>query len=95
MIAVLLDNFEERTVTKVVNGKPVTKTVPKYKKDSKYPVVKMDMFWLSEEEKGGIGVSIGTMDYLRLTFPNGTKTKYYDMFCFVDETKIQDEEDNG
>jgi len=95
MIAILLENFEERTVTKVVNGKPVTSTVPKYKKNSKYPVIKMDMFWLTKEEKGGIGVSIGTMDYLRLTFPNGEKTKYYDMFSLIEDSAVEDKEQNG
>lgn len=85
MIAVLLQDFEERTITKTVNGKLVQEIVPKYKKDSKYQVIDMDFFWMTEKEKGGIGVAIGTMDYLRLTYPNGEKTKYFDLFKIVKE----------
>lgn len=90
-IAVLLQDFETRSITKMVNGKPVTETVPRYKKGSKYPVIEMNFFWMTDEEKGGIGVSIGTMDYMRLTFPNGEKTKYRDMFELrLEETGVND-----
>lgn len=83
MIAILKEDFETRTITKEVNGKLVTKTVPRYKKGSRYEVTPMNHFWLRDDEKGGECIAIGTMDYLRITFPNGEKTKYYDLFDYV------------
>jgi len=85
MVAILKDNFETRTITKIVNGKTVEQIVPKYKKGTKYEIFEMNLFWMTPEEKGGLGVSLGVMDYMRLTHPNGEKTKYYDLFEYVQE----------
>jgi len=84
----LQENFETRIQTVMKNGqpvlgaegKPLTETVPKYLKGKNFPVVEMNFFWMDEKEKGGVGVLLSTMDYVRLTFPDGTKTKYFDLF---------------
>lgn len=52
----------------------------------KYEVVPMDMFWLIPEERGGIAVVLGPLNYLRLTFPNGTETQYNCLFKVLSET---------
>jgi hypothetical protein len=80
MVAILLKDFDTMTITKMVNGKEIKEVVPRYKAGRRYETVEMNFFWMSPEEKGGIGVDIGTMDYLRLTYPGGSKTQYYDLF---------------
>lgn len=54
-----------------------------HKKDKEFDVVPMDMFWLSDAEKGGLCVVLGMMSYLRITHPDGTKTQYYDLFNYT------------
>ena len=87
-IAKLIDDFETKTIReeKTINGKKeiVETTVPKYKKDKESAVQEMDMAWLSENERGGLYVMIGVMDYVRITNPDGSKTKYFDLFQYTE-----------
>lgn len=83
----LLCDFETRQIPVMKDGKPVmkdgkavTETVPKFLKGKSFSVVKMDMFWLGKEEFGGTAAMLAPMDYVRLTYPDGTKTKYYELF---------------
>ena len=85
MVAVLLQDFDTMTITKVVGKEILKEVVPRYKKGKRCDVIDFDFAWMMPEERGGTGVAIGTMDYLRLTYPNGTKTKYYDLFEFKNE----------
>lgn len=48
----------------------------------KFDIIPMDMFWLSKEEKGGECVVMGMMSYLRITYPDGTKTQHWDKFNY-------------
>lgn len=73
MTAILLGDLETKK-----NGEP------RFKKDQRFPVIDMDFFWMKPEEKGGIGVDLGPLNYLRLTYPNGEKTQYFDMFEIKD-----------
>ena len=82
--AVLKENFEVRMVKKMKKGQEVEESVPKIKAGAKFPVMKMDLFWMSPAEKGGVGLDIGMMEYLRLTYPDGTPTKYFDLFDYVE-----------
>lgn len=80
--AILKEDFEVRMVKKMVKGKETEVPVPKLKKGTILSVMKMDLFWMSPEEKGGAGLDIGVMEYLRLTYPDGSPTKYYDLFDY-------------
>lgn len=86
-VAVLKDNFETKTIKKMVNGKEVIETKPKFKKGQVFDIMEMNLFWMTPEEKGGIGVNLTVMDYMRLTYPDGTHTKYYDLFDIMDENQ--------
>lgn len=86
-LLVLQEDLETKLVPVMKNGQVVKEngevkmeTVPKYRKGKKFSVIKMNMFWLSEEEKGGLGIDLGPMDYLRLTYPDRTPTKYFALF---------------
>lgn len=71
--AILKQDFEVRIDKK-------GEKVPRFKQGTEFFIIPMNMFWLKPEEKGGIGIDLAPMEYLRLTFPDGTKTKYYDLF---------------
>ena len=87
-IAKLLNDFETKTIweEKTINGKKeIVETIaPKYKKDKILAIQEMDMAWLSEPERGGLCVLIGIMDYVRITSPDGSKTKYFDLFQYTE-----------
>lgn len=89
MVAILLENFEERVVDtgKVrMDGAKVTEIVARYRKGQKFPVIEnFSLFWMTDEEKGGMAVDLGPMDYVRLTYPNGEKTKHHALFEIKDE----------
>lgn len=89
MVAIFKQDFETRTIVKfkMVDGKSVKfeEIVPKYKKDKRCEVILADMFWMRPEEIGGLMAIVGTMDYIRLTHPDGTKTQYYDLFELKNE----------
>ena len=84
--AILKEDFETRILKKKVQGKDVEEVVPKYKKGQKFEVITLSLYWMTPEEKGGLGVNLSCMDYLRLTYPDGTPTKYYSLFEIVDNT---------
>lgn len=43
-------------------------------------VIPMDMFWLSEEERGGLCVVLGMMSYIRISNPDGSPTQWSHLF---------------
>lgn len=51
--AVLKSDFEPRTVKKTVKGKETDVIVPRIKANAKFPVMKMDLFWMKPEENEG------------------------------------------
>lgn len=51
-----------------------------FKVNREFDVIEMNMFFLPNNEKGGLCVVLGMMSYLRLTYPNGDKTPFYSMF---------------
>ena len=56
-----------------------------FKEGKVFPVEVADMFWMRPEEKGGLVVVLGMMNYLRITNPDGTPTQYYSLFTYSDE----------
>lgn len=81
--AVLKEDFETRTIKKIVQGKEVLETVPRLRKGQEFEIFTMDLYWMNSEEKGGLGISPSMMEYLRLTNPDGTPTQFYALFEIV------------
>lgn len=64
-VAVLKEDFE----TKVV-----------FEKGQQIEVVSLDLYWMKPEEKSALAIVIGVMEYLCLSYPNGSPTKYMQLF---------------
>jgi hypothetical protein len=77
-IAILKQDWSVQTILKVVKGKKIGILGPDLMAGQ--PLVLLNLATLGLE--AGLGVMIAPQDYIRLTYPDGQATKYFNLFTY-------------